>query len=156
MRLPAVRTEKATRRSFVLSAAATMAAALSGCGGDDPSSPTSPSTPTAPPTLASEVRIPLMPVGATSETAVHLVPGLETPVAVTRLTTTRVVAVSRICTHMQCTVQLPASAGAPLECPCHGSRFRADGQLVNGPAERPLFQFPARIEGDEVVVTANV
>jgi Rieske Fe-S protein len=155
MRLPAVGAEKATRRSFVLSAAATMAAALTGCSGDNGSSPTSPSTPTAP-TLPSEVRIPIMPVGATSETAVHLLPGLETPVAVTRLTTTRVVAVSRICTHMQCTVELPASPGAPLECPCHGSRFRTDGQVVNGPAERPLFQFPARIEGNEVVVTPNV
>jgi Rieske Fe-S protein len=117
--------------------------------------PASPSAP-PPPVIAGEIRIPLMEVGQTAEASVNLVAGLETPLAVTRLSVTQVVAVSRICTHMQCTVNLPVSAGGALECPCHGSRFTTSGQVTNGPAERPLFQFPARIEGGEVLITPSV
>jgi cytochrome b6-f complex iron-sulfur subunit len=94
-----------------------------------------------------------MAVGETVAASAQLVLGLTTPLAVSRLSQTQVVAVSRICTHQGCTVALPAAAGATLDCPCHGSRFRADGQVVNGPASRPLGSFLARIEGNEVVVT---
>lgn len=46
-------------------------------------------------------------------------------------------AYSRICTHLGCTVPLP-DREQKIECGCHGSRFRADGLLVGGPADRPL------------------
>lgn len=46
-------------------------------------------------------------------------------------------AYSRICTHLGCTVPLPDRA-QNIECGCHGSRFRADGSLVGGPADGSL------------------
>jgi len=46
-------------------------------------------------------------------------------------------AYSRVCTHAGCTVPLP-NREQNIECGCHGSRFRADGSLVAGPADRPL------------------
>jgi Rieske Fe-S protein len=143
---------KSTRRFFVVTTGATVAGALAGCGGGG-SSPSSPSTPPTPPPITGEIRVPLMGVGETVSASANLVGGLQTPLAVTRVSQTEVVAISRVCTHEGCTVNLPTSAGATLDCPCHGSRFRTTGQVVNGPAARALFQFPARIQGNEVIVT---
>jgi cytochrome b6-f complex iron-sulfur subunit len=97
-----------------------------------------------------------MGVGETVSASVSLVGGLVTPLAVTRLSATEAVAVSRICTHQGCTVALPGAPGATLDCPCHGSRFQADGQVVNGPATRALSRFPAQIVGGEVVIDTTV
>ena len=147
----------ATRRSFVIATGATLAGTLAGCGGggSSPSSPTTPA-PTISPGPSGELRVPLMEVGETVAASVNLVGGLVTPLAVTRLSETAVVTVSRICTHQGCTVALPLTPGATLDCPCHGSRFRTNGQVVNGPAARALSQFPTRIVGNEVVVNTNV
>lgn len=150
---------KATRRRFVVATGATVAGTLAGCGGggSSPSSPSTPApTPAPTPTPVGELRLPLMGVGETVAASAILVGGLVTPLAVTRLGPAEAVTVSRICTHEGCTVALPGTAGATLDCPCHGSRFLTSGQVVNGPAGRSLSQFPTRIVGNEVVVNTSV
>jgi Rieske Fe-S protein len=143
------------RRAFVAATGATVAGALAACSGGGSGSPSTPSTPapTPAPTPANELRLPLMNVGETVPASANLIGSLSTPLAVTRLTDTEVVTVSRVCTHQACTVALPAKPGATLDCPCHGSRFETSGRVVLGPAGRALSSFPTRIVGNEVVIT---
>ncbi|MCS7057618.1 MAG: Rieske 2Fe-2S domain-containing protein [Meiothermus sp.] len=62
----------------------------------------------------------------------------ETPSPrVQRLGDVYLVAYSRTCTHAGCTVPLPDQRGI-IECGCHGSRFRSDGTLLQGPASTDL------------------
>ncbi|MGH3711921.1 MAG: FAD-dependent oxidoreductase [Micromonosporaceae bacterium] len=46
-------------------------------------------------------------------------------------------AVSATCTHMGCVVGFNP-AERTWDCPCHGSRFGVDGELLGGPAVEPL------------------
>lgn len=44
-------------------------------------------------------------------------------------------AISTTCTHLGCIIGLSDTGFA---CPCHGSRFDADGNVTGGPAPKPL------------------
>lgn len=60
-----------------------------------------------------------------------------------------VYAISSICTHLGCVVK-PAAEG--FECPCHGSRFAANGEVTKGPAPRPLPWLKVSVSGGTVTV----
>jgi cytochrome b6-f complex iron-sulfur subunit len=57
-------------------------------------------------------------------------------------------AVSAICSHMPCTLQL-SSSGERLDCPCHGAWFGLDGRPLSGPYYpdrlQPLAQVHTRV-----------
>ncbi len=60
------------------------------------------------------------------------------------------------CTHLGCTVPWRDDEGQ-FHCPCHNSIFTTVGEVVSGPAPRPLDLFPMKIvEGQVVVDTGTV
>ena len=54
------------------------------------------------------------------------------------------------CTHQGCQ---PDPVGDRLVCPCHGSEYSLEGQVLQGPAERSLTRYAVTVEGDDLVVT---
>jgi cytochrome b6-f complex iron-sulfur subunit len=63
----------------------------------------------------------------------------------------KLLAVSPKCTHQGCDVKW-AAAEKRYECPCHGSNFGAEGEVLNGPATKPLAAYSAKIVGTQVLV----
>lgn len=57
------------------------------------------------------------------------------------------VALWRICTHGACEVELQ---GGEVVCPCHGSVFGEGGEVLVGPATRPLVRWEAGRVGEAV------
>lgn len=49
-------------------------------------------------------------------------------------------ALYNVCTHLDCLMGWDQST-AGFTCPCHGSRFNADGTYIKGPAPRSLDRF---------------
>jgi Rieske Fe-S protein len=60
------------------------------------------------------------------------------------------VALSRICTHLGCTINLPDGTGK-MGCGCHGSVFQLQtGAVVNGPASKPLDPIKLEVRGSDL------
>jgi cytochrome b6-f complex iron-sulfur subunit len=67
------------------------------------------------------------------------------------------------CPHLGCTVpwkpddpsmdQLQSKGR--FNCPCHGSIYDRFGQIVQGPAPRPMDLFPTEVRDGKIFVTAN-
>ncbi|WP_413174825.1 ubiquinol-cytochrome c reductase iron-sulfur subunit [Anabaena azotica] len=60
-------------------------------------------------------------------------------------------AVNPTCTHKGCTVAWKTKKNL-FVCPCHDAEFARDGKVQEGPAEKPLKTYIAKIESDSVFV----
>ncbi|MCC7153027.1 MAG: ubiquinol-cytochrome c reductase iron-sulfur subunit [Bryobacterales bacterium] len=55
------------------------------------------------------------------------------------------------CTHLGCVYSFD-NAKSQFVCPCHTSAFSLDGQVLAGPAPRPLDQFVVKVENGKVLL----
>lgn len=55
------------------------------------------------------------------------------------------------CTHLGCTVPWREDEGR-FNCPCHSSIFDPAGEVLSGPAPRPMDLFPIEIIEDQILV----
>jgi Rieske Fe-S protein len=76
-------------------------------------------------------------------------PGMERPVYLRREASGRVVALLARCTHRGCQPEVVAGR---FVCPCHGSEFTLLGEVLEGPAERPLTRYPVSEVGGVITV----
>ena len=73
----------------------------------------------------------------------------DAPVIVAQPAEGEIVAFDALCTHQRC----PVDPGpGDLRCPCHGSRFDlGTGDVLSGPADRPLPSIAVVVRGGRVV-----
>lgn len=64
-----------------------------------------------------------------------------------RTSDTNYMALSKLCTHSQCTITYNHSSGN-LPCPCHGSKFNTTGGVLNGPAAANLKSYSVTKSGN--------
>jgi Rieske Fe-S protein len=62
-----------------------------------------------------------------------------------------VLAFSRKCTHLGCTIGEFQSGVST--CPCHGSQYDTKGGVVRGPSQNPLKKYTAALSGSTVTVS---
>jgi len=55
------------------------------------------------------------------------------------------------CTHEKCTVEYKTERRR-IECPCHGSMFDLEGNVLKGPAEKPLSLYETSLQDGRVVI----
>jgi quinol---cytochrome c reductase iron-sulfur subunit, bacillus type len=60
-----------------------------------------------------------------------------------------VTAFSPLCTHLGCAYRWETEDNV-FSCPCHGSVFNVKGEVIAGPASRPLDQYSTKIEGNRL------
>ena len=73
---------------------------------------------------------------------------------ISRLGDGSVLALWHSCTHLGCTVPWREDEER-FHCPCHSSIFTPVGEVVSGPAPRPLDIFPIRILDGNLVVNTG-
>ena len=64
---------------------------------------------------------------------------------------TKLLALYRKCVHLGCLVP-HCEKSMLFECPCHGSKYRLNGEFHSGPAPRGLDRFPVSVAGGKVTV----
>lgn len=138
------------RREFLTRAAGTtgIAAVLAACG-DGMISGVGTGI-RAPPPPAQPVRVKVGNYPALANIGVLVKPN-EAFVALKRTGTDAFQCYSLACTHEGCLLDI--TNGQRFDCPCHFSRFNSNGDVVQGPATRPLQNIPATYDPATDVLT---
>jgi 3-phenylpropionate/trans-cinnamate dioxygenase ferredoxin component len=65
-------------------------------------------------------------------------------------------AIANACTHVGGPLGKGQVEGTTVTCPWHGSQFNVtSGQVLRGPARRPVATYPVRVQGDDLFVAVE-
>jgi Rieske Fe-S protein len=144
-----------TRAASLGALSAALATLLEGCGKNSPTSPTNASS------------LPVV-AGTRGITGVTVAVGSGSPLAsvggaalvqasgaqflVAQTAQNTFVALTAICTHEACTVS--GVSGQMYVCPCHGSTYNFNGQVITGPAPRALATFATTFSNGVLTIAA--
>ncbi len=64
-------------------------------------------------------------------------------------------AMYRKCPHLGCVIPWEETEGV-FNCPCHSSLFTLLGEVIEGPAPRPMDTFPVEIRAGEIYVDTGI
>jgi len=65
-------------------------------------------------------------------------------------------AISARCVHLGCTINWFGNLKI-FQCPCHGSKYRSNGENFSGPAPRPLDRFHIELDiNGEIIVDTSI
>lgn len=132
-----------------------------------PAGSSGPPDSTSPPAIAGPTVGPVGPSASSSAVGPALVATAEVPVGgahkvtdssaadavwVLQLQRGQFTAYDATCPHQGCEVNF-VSASDGFSCPCHGSRFDAHGEVLNGPASRGLSAIALVVDGSEIHTT---
>jgi Rieske Fe-S protein len=93
-----------------------------------------------------------VPGGTVAETTVGSLRVIAGEVVVLGRDDAGLYAMSASCTHAGCLISAAGgTATAGLSCPCHGSRFDANGAVTHGPAATPLPHYQVDVATDGTI-----
>lgn len=138
-------THTLTRRSFLVGAACACTAVLTGCAANQQFVRAS--------IQDQHAHVPIDQLSREHSTLVYI-DELAASLAIDHIEKTDTWrALLLVCTHRGCNVA-PDRQG--YECPCHGSRFDAEGHVTNGPANEPLAILPCHPTTTHLLVTLPI
>jgi|SRR4030095_254045 cytochrome b6-f complex iron-sulfur subunit len=70
-----------------------------------------------------------------------------------RMDESRFLAISTICRHKGCTVELE---GDKFVCPCHGSEYTKEGKVTQGPSKSDLKTFETMFDSSQGTITIKM
>jgi Rieske Fe-S protein len=82
----------------------------------------------------------------------RIVPFGSTPALIVRTPAGEVRAFNATCTHLACTVQYRTDL-EHIWCACHNGHYDLNGKNIAGPPPRPLTEYDAHVQGDEIIIS---
>ncbi len=153
-------TPKTSRREFCAHAItfATVASFIEGCGGDSPTGPSGGGNVPQLSRVSGTASGNIVTVSNVSGTALAnvgsaaLVEAGGNNILVLQTAQGSFRALTAVCTHEQNLVT-GFENSSTFVCPAHGSRYNTSGGVVQGPATRPLREFPTQFTNNVLTIT---
>jgi len=147
-----------SRRQFCAGACqvasgATVATLFSACGGASPTSPSGMASMLGVLSgrfAGSTVQVNVAGSALAAVGGAALVQSIAGVFLLSRTSTSGFTAIDAVCTHEGCTIT--GADGTTYVCPCHGSRYNRNGQVLAGPAKASLRQFATTFTDDVVTI----